>query len=140
MHGDFARFILATSEPEQLDLIDIDFSPRALDLAQDPRVKLHNGLSSEILDKLPESSFDWIYIDGDHSYGGCAIDAEAAFSKVKPGGYLVFNDFAHMDPHLGAYGVHRAVVDFALRHRWTFARWAYHPEGLYDVALQRPVA
>ena len=61
-----------------------------------------------------------------------------AASKVKPGGYLVFNDFTHMDPFLGAYGVHRAVVDFALRHGWPFVRWAYHPQGLYDVALQRP--
>ena len=51
---------------------------------------------------------------------------------------LVFNDFAHMDPFLGAYGVHRAVVDFALRHSWPLVGWAYHPEGLYDIALQCP--
>ena len=138
LHGDFARFILAASEPEHLHLIDIDFSPRALPLADDERVTLHNGLSHEVLQSLPDASFDWIYIDGDHSYAGCARDAEAAASKVKPGGYLVFNDFTHMDPFLGAYGVHRAVIDFALRHRWPFVRWAYHPQGLYDVALQRP--
>ena len=140
LHGDFARFILTTSAPEQLHLIDIDFSPVALPLANDKRVTMHNGLSHEVLQKLPDASFDWIYIDGDHSYAGCARDAEAAAPKVKPGGYLVFNDFTHMDPLLGAYGVHRAVVDFAVRHEWEFVWWAYQPQALYDVALQRPVA
>ena len=134
LHGDFARFILATNAPEELHLIDIDFSPVALPLAEDRRVTLHNGLSHDVLQKLPDASFDWIYIDGDHSYAGCARDAEAAAGKV----CLVFNDFAHMDPFLGAYGVHRAVVDFALRHGWPLVGWAYHPEGLYDIALQRP--
>jgi hypothetical protein len=65
-------------------------------------------------------------------------DAHIAALKVKPGGYLVFNDFAHMDPFLGAYGVHRAVVDFAVSRAWAFAWFAYEPNALYDVALRRP--
>src|SRR5262249_9794096 len=56
-----------------------------------------------------------------------------------PGGYLVFNDFAHIDPYLGAYGVHRAVVAFAIAHNWPFRWWAYEGNGLYDVALERPL-
>jgi hypothetical protein len=43
-----------------------------------------------------------------------------------------------MDPWLGSYGVHRAVVEFATEHRWPFAWWAYERMGLYDVALKRP--
>ena len=140
LHGDFARFILATSAPAQLHLIDIDFSPLALPLADDKRVTMHNGMSHEVLSRLPDDSFDWIYIDGDHSFAGCARDAEAAAPKVKPGGYLVFNDFAHADPFLGAYGVHRAVVDFAVKSGWKFAWLAYEPTALYDVALQRPLS
>ena len=57
---------------------------------------------------------------------------------MKPGGYLVFNDFAHADPYLGAYGVQRAVVEFAVIRGWKFVWWAYEPNALYDVALQRP--
>jgi hypothetical protein len=53
-------------------------------------------------------------------------------------GYLVFNDFAHLDPYLGAYGVHRAVVEFAIARAWPFAWFAYDGNALYDVALQRP--
>ena len=73
-----------------------------------------------------------------NSYAGVTRDADAAAPKVKPGGFLVFNDFAHMDPFLGAYGVHRAVVDFAVARGWPFAWFAYHPMALYDVALRRP--
>jgi len=74
------------------------------------------------------------------TYCGVSRDANAAATKVKPGGFLVFNDFAHIDPFLGAYGVHRAVVEFAIARRWRFARFAYEIRGLYDVALRRPMA
>ena len=67
--------------------------------------------------------------------GGSAPSSSAA---TAPGGFLVFNDFAHIDPCLGTYGVHRAVVDFAVTQRWTFAWLAYQESALYDVALRRP--
>jgi hypothetical protein len=51
----------------------------------------------------------------------------------------VFNDFAHIDPDLGVYGVQRAVVDFAIARQWQFAWFAYQQSALYDVALQRPL-
>jgi SAM-dependent methyltransferase len=136
--GDFARHILAACQPGQLHVIDLDFSAFAPDIAADKRVVMHNGLSHMVLQQFPDAHFDWIYIDADHSYAGVSRDAQAAASKVKPGGYLVFNDFAHMDPELGAYGVHRAVVDFALASRWSFSWLAYQPSALYDVALRRP--
>ena len=65
-----------------------------------------------MLSGFPDAHFDWIYVDADHSYEGLLRDANAAATKVKPGGFLVFNDFAHADPFLGAYGVQRAVADF----------------------------
>lgn len=137
--GHFARHILAACDPAELHLIDIDFSLLDPDVAADRRVTLHRGLSHAMLGQFADGTFDWIYIDGDHSYEGVSRDATVASTKVKRGGYLVFNDFAHMDPYLGAYGVHRAVTEFAASRRWTFAWWAYEPHGLYDVALQRPL-
>jgi hypothetical protein len=137
--GHFARHILAACDPAELHLIDIDFSLLDPAVAADPRVTMHRGLSHAMLGQFADSTFDWIYIDGDHSYEGASRDAAVAALKVRPGGYLVFNDFAHMDPYLGAYGVHRAVTEFAASRRWKFAWWAYEPHGLYDVALQRPV-
>lgn len=136
--GHFARHILATCNPAGLHLIDLDFSLLEPLVEQDARVQLHQGLSHEVLAIFPDAYFDWVYIDADHSYAGVTRDANAAASKVKPGGFLVFNDFAHMDPFLGAYGVHRAVVDFAVARSWAFTWFAYDPMALYDVALRRP--
>jgi hypothetical protein len=137
--GAFARHILSSCEPNELHLIDLDFSLLDPAVANDPRVTSHHGASHEMLAQFPDNHFDWIYIDGDHSYEGASRDALVASSKVKPGGHLVFNDFAHADPYLGAYGVHRAVVEFAVTREWKFVWWAYEPNGLYDVALQRPL-
>ena len=136
--GDFARHILAACDPAELHLIDLDVSLLDPAVASDVRVSIHRGLSQKVLAQFPDDHFDWIYIDGDHSYEGASGDARVAGGKVRPGGYLVFNDFAHADPYLGAYGVHRAVVEFAVTREWKFAWWAYEPNALYDVALQRP--
>jgi hypothetical protein len=136
--GEFAQHILATCNPDSLHLVDLDFSSLLPALRQDARVQLHEGKSHEVLAAFPDEYFDWIYVDADHSYEGASGDANTAASKVRKGGYLVFNDFAHMDPFLGAYGVHRAVVDFAASKGWQFAWFAYDPLALYDVALRRP--
>lgn len=137
-HGRFSHHILASAHPVELHLIDLDFGKIDSALRSDPRVRMHRGFSHEILRSFPDGSFDWIYIDADHSYAGVKRDAAAAAAKVKPGGFLVFNDFAHMDPFLGAYGVHRAVVEFAVERQWPLAWLAYEPHALYDVALRRP--
>lgn len=137
--GAFARHMLDACDPVELHLIDIDFSLLDPDVAADKRVTLHKGFSHDVLGGFADGYFDWVYIDGDHSYAGASRDAAVAAKKVRRGGYLVFNDFAHADPYLGAYGVHRAVTDFATAQRWKFVWWAYEPHGLYDVALQKPL-
>ena len=137
--GGFARHILDACDPAELHLIDLDVSLLDPAVAADRRVSIHQGMSDEMLAQFPDDHFDWIYIDGDHSYDGASRDARIAATKVKPGGTLVFNDFAHADPYLGAYGVHRSVVEFAVTRGWPFVWWAYEPNALYNVALQRPV-
>lgn len=137
-HGLFSQRILSTANPTELHLIDLDFGALDSSLRGDPRVRVHQGLSHEVLASFPDASFDWIYIDADHSYAGVRRDAAVAATKVRPGGFLVFNDFAHADPFLGAYGVHRAVVEFAVERKWPLAWLAYEPNALYDVVLKRP--
>jgi hypothetical protein len=136
--GQFADQILKTCAPSELHLVDLDFSNLDAAVAADPRVIRHHGASHEAIAAFADASFDWIYIDADHSYAGVSRDAKAAAAKVRPGGYLAFNDFAHIDPWLGAYGVHRAVVEFAVANDWPFIFWAYESSALYDVALRRP--
>ncbi len=136
--GDFARVIVAQAQPTELHLVDIDYSPFKPDRLNGPEVHKHTGLTTDVLGKFADDHFDWIYVDGDHSYAGCLADARAAAEKVRAGGYLVFNDFAHIDPYMGRYGVQRAVTDFANEKSWTVAFFAFEPHGLYDVALQKP--
>ena len=136
--GDFARVILERCAPAELHIVDVDLSRLAADVAADARVTLHKGLSHERIAEFPDAHFDWIYINADHSHAGVAQDAAAAASKLRPGGRLVFNDFAHADPFLDAYGVHRAAVEFAVRQEWPLIFMAYEGAGLYDLALRRP--
>lgn len=138
--GAFSRHILSAAAPEELHLVDLDFTQLAGDVADDARSVLHRGLSYEVLAAFPDDHFDWVYIDADHSYAGASRDAAAAARKVKPGGFLVFNDFAHADPFLGAYGVHRAVAEFAIERHWQAVWLAFEPSALYDIALRRPSA
>lgn len=136
--GHFARTILDRCQPDCLHVIDIDFSQFDRTLEADQRLRRHEGLTQAVIAGFPDEHFDWIYVDGDHSYRGAAGDAAAAAPKVKPGGLLIFNDFAHIDPLLGRYGVHRAVSEFMLEHRWPIAFFAMHPAALYDIALRKP--
>ncbi|WP_159079820.1 class I SAM-dependent methyltransferase [Methyloceanibacter sp. wino2] len=135
--GDFARAILERATPRELRLVDINYSLfDDKDLTGDA-VTRHCGMSHEVIGSFPDEHFDWIYIDADHSYEATLRDACASAPKLKPGGFLVFNDFAHIDSELGRYGVHRAVTNFALERNWRFALFAFSPDALYDVALQK---
>lgn len=62
------------------------------------------GRSLEIAEKFSEP-IDLLFVDGDHSYIGCHSDAEAWLPKLKPGGIVVFHDFAW------AEGVQRTVQE-----------------------------
>jgi hypothetical protein len=136
--ADFAREILARNRPKELHLIDVDYSLFDQTLSTDARVKCHHGLTHAKIAEFADNYFDWIYVDAGHSYADVMADARASAAKIKPLGYLVFNDFAHIDPFLGRYGVHRAVVDFALEMRWPLRLFAFSEYALYDVGLQKP--
>ncbi len=137
--GHFAGAILDRVRPDELHLVDVDFGATRADVLGHPKVRTHQGLSGAVLPGFEPGSFDWIYVDADHSYAGVRGDASLAARAVRPGGLLIFNDFAHADPFFGRYGVHRAVIEFATQERWPFVWFAYEPNGLYDVALRRPL-
>lgn len=137
--GDFARAILDIMAPSRLDLADITFSLCRGDVLADSRVQKHEGLSLPFLQSCADASFDMIYVDADHGYEAVRADAAAAAPKVKPGGYLIFNDFARIiRPGFGVLGVHQAVCEFAVSSGWPVAYFCLEGEALYDIALRRP--
>ena len=93
--GDFAREILARTAPRELHLIDIDYGQFDATDLEVACVRRHAGLTHEVIATFADASFDWIYIDADHSYAGVIRDARAAAAKIKPGGYAVFNSFGY---------------------------------------------
>jgi predicted O-methyltransferase YrrM len=67
-----------------------------------------NSQTEDMVNRLKTlvSSIDLLFIDGDHSFQGVLNDFRLYEALVKPGGYIVFDDY--LDPGAGAY-VKRAV-------------------------------
>lgn len=139
LKGDYSRKIIANCAPQEFHLVDINFEGLADDVRGHESAKMHQGLSFDVLKTFPDNYFDWIYIDADHTYEGVKADIEIAKTKVKTGGFLVFNDFGLIARlGLGTFGVHRAVCEFSATQNWPFAYFCFNTQGLYDVALRRP--
>ena len=64
--------------------------------------------SLKAVDLFPDGYFDFVYIDGDHSYKACLDDCRAWWPKVKPGQILSGHDFRAKDTD-----VREAVYKFA---------------------------
>lgn len=142
--GKFAEVILDIVQPKRLHLFDLDDKPvrsrSDTTLLRREEIELHVGDSSTLLATFPDDSFDWIYIDGDHSYSGASRDIRIARTKVKPGGLLIFNDFTLWSPtECIDYGVPHAVCELSIAFRFQFVYLALHPHLYNDVALRRPL-
>jgi len=74
-----------------------------------PFARFLNMSSIEAAEKFPDEYFDFIYIDGDHSYLGVCADLATWQNKVKKGGFIAGHDY-DVDP---GFCVNRAVDGFA---------------------------
>lgn len=73
-------------------------------------VKLHRANSEVAASEFPDNFFDWIYIDGNHSYEAVRQDLELYWRKLKRGGFIVCDDYHHAG--FWDDGVTRAVDEF----------------------------
>ncbi|MBM3281254.1 MAG: class I SAM-dependent methyltransferase [Candidatus Harrisonbacteria bacterium] len=129
-NGLFSKRIIRISKPQQLYLIDpwleipggkekynqdnqdnrYSFVLRALRKEIDKNiVHVIRKKSDEAVSQFYEGFFDFIYIDGDHSYFQVKKDLENFYSKMKKGGVLAGDDY-----HLPE--VKQAVDEFAQNH------------------------
>ena len=53
------------------------------------------GRTTEIIDRIPDGSLDFAYVDGDHSLRGITIDLVRVYGKVREGGWIGGDDFSH---------------------------------------------
>jgi predicted O-methyltransferase YrrM len=65
---------------------------------------LHSDMAANIL----QGQYDFIFIDGDHSYEQCRKDIVNYLRFVKPGGILSGHNY-HKDPNSAHPGVHKSV-------------------------------
>ena len=90
------------------------------------------------LKQFPDSYFDFIYFDGDHSYHGVKRDIEAGKSRVKEEGFLIFNDYTYWSPaECMEYGVIQAVNELCREDEWKIVYFALGYYMYCDVALKR---
>lgn len=141
---DFSKQILERIRPARLHLIDID--PKSIEIAETVfkkeietgTVDVHFQDSSAMLHSMPDQTFDWIYIDGDHSYEGAKRDLKAAHQKIKPNGLITLNDYIFFgSSDLTKYGVMEATNEFCIEHNYELIHLALHGRSYNDVTLRR---
>lgn len=80
----------------------------------DKKCSILKGRSQDILEKFEDNFFNFIYIDGDHSYQGVKSDINICMQKLKHGGILAGHDW---DPDPGMpessqFGVNQALLEY----------------------------
>lgn len=144
LKGDYSRYILDTVKPLNLHLVDIN--PKSIKVAKkrfedeiaQNLVEVHKEDSSTYLESVPDETFDWIYIDGDHSYEGVKKDLEAAHSKIKPDGLISLNDYIFFgSSDLTKYGIIEATNEFCVEYDYELIHFALHGRMYNDVTIRR---
>jgi hypothetical protein len=129
--GRFTADILRINQPRKLHLIDVWNSARyeqslkqaILDKFSDSfasgQLEINEGYSTTVVDSFPDSYFDWIYIDTDHSYSTTRDELALYERKMKPGGIIAGHDYAVGNWKAALkFGVVEAVYEFCVTRDW----------------------
>lgn len=146
--GDFSQQLLRAAQPRELHLIDPWLyipdevyerswfgtnagSQAAMDQRYETvqkrfapqiasgQVTIYRALSHDVVNTFDDHFFDWIYIDGDHTYDAVRQDLQDYYPKIKRGGLLMGDDYGI--PGWWEAGVTRAVDEFVAEHQLTLS-------------------
>lgn len=130
--GEFSEQILKVTQPKKLHLVDawgdesryhdglkLQVAEKFAKEIKADKVEINIGFSHVVLKNMPDSYFDWVYLDTDHSYNTTARELNILNKKVKPGGIICGHDY-NMGNWVGniRYGVIEAVHEFCLNYNW----------------------
>jgi len=141
--GGFAEMLLHWTKPKELHLIDpwenvghegAFYSNEEHDMEDAYQFVLHRfakeiatervvvwrAKSQDIADQFEDNYFDWVYVDGDHSYEGIKSDLDLYIPKVKSGGFIVGDDYTVIDDWWGT-GIFQAVHEVIVSGRMHFS-------------------
>ncbi|MDC0426790.1 class I SAM-dependent methyltransferase [Pelagibacteraceae bacterium] len=76
-------------------------------------VSLYRGYSEEILKKIDIAKFDFVFLDGGHSYPTVKSDLKILLNNMKKNSIILCDDY-----NINHYGVKRAVDE--LKHKYQF--------------------
>ena len=99
------------------------FSKNIENTGKKEKFVVHRGFSNKVIHTFPDEHFDIIYVDGNHEPHYVLEDGVLAFRKLKPGGYLIFDDYAWG----GREGAQRGIEAFMIGYNSQVTR-----EGLYE--------
>jgi predicted O-methyltransferase YrrM len=84
-------------------------------------VKIHKAKSVDFLKSCEPGSFDFIYIDTDHSYGTTIKELRECARIIAPGGFICGHDYTAGNVVAPVvYGVIQAVSQFCVESNWKF--------------------
>lgn len=99
------------------------------DFALDKHIRLFVETTRDFYKKHSKKHYDYIYIDGDHSYQGVKFDFETFWPLLKPGGFCVFHDVSVRGKLAeGEYGVNKLWKEIKKKH--PHISIDYSPSGL----------
>lgn len=147
--GDFTDEIFKRNRPAQLHLVDswaseryqqglADIKTKFSDKIEKDALKIHQGLSIEMLPGFENEFFDWVYIDTNHSYGTTWKELVLSHSKVKRDGRIAGHDFCTGNVVAPVvYGVVQAVTRFCVDYGWQYEYLTVEHHGHFSFCLKR---
>jgi len=96
--------------------------------------RMHRGMSHERAKDFADGSVDCIFVDGDHTYAGAKRDIDLYAPKLRPGGYLIFDDYSK-----SYMGVVKAVDELVDANRLDFHKINTHNNYYVQKPTDRPL-
>jgi len=147
--GDYTGEILRRNNPRELHLVDAWSTERyqsglgqieesfAADIASS-RLRIHQGMSTDVLPTFEDAFFDWVYVDTDHSYDTTWAELRICDAKVKRDGRIAGHDFCTGNVVTPVpYGVVEAVTRFCVEYAWEFEYLTLDSDGHFSFCLKR---
>jgi hypothetical protein len=109
---------MAVNTSDETEILTLDLEPGEKigsafrDTTYSSKIRQLYGNSLEF-DYTPyEHSIDLVLVDANHSYECVSSDTEKAFSLLRPGGVIVWDDYRWLEEHFECSGVTRFLNEF----------------------------